>query len=323
MLGHNSRRLVFAGTAATRLGADLAKALGEDLSPALLGMWANGETRCQLQENVRGADVFILQSFAGAVNDHLMELILLVDAALRASAGRITVVAPYLPYSKQEKKVRGREPIASKVVANLLVVAGVDRVVSVDLHTRAIQGFYDLPFDHLTALSVLADAARELGYDDAQDCIVVAPDEGAMEKSVALANVLGVKVAVVLKSHPEDNPEAVETAGFIGDVEGRRCVIWDDMILGGGTLANAAKELLDAGAKEVCACITHGILCGNAFEAINDPALAKLVVTDSTLPAAAYDHPKIKVASLAPMLANAITRIHQNESISEMMPDEV
>ena len=324
MLGSNARRLVFAGSAATRLGKAVAERLDppQELAPAHIGAWANGETRVQLQENVRGADVFIFQSFAGDVNDHLMELLLLVDAALRASAARITVVVPYLPYSKQEKKTRGREPIAAKLVANILVSAGIDRVVSVDLHERAIQGFYDIPFDHLTALGELAKRVQDLGYAD-EDCIVVAPDEGAMENCVALAHMLGVQVAAVLKRHPEDDPESVETAGFIGNVAGKRAIIWDDMILGGSTLMNAADEVLAGGAKEVCACITHGILCGSAFENLSKSSLAKLVVTDSTVPDAAYDHPKIEVASLAPLLAQAIDRIHANESISEIMPEGV
>ncbi len=323
-----SRRCLFAGSGAVRLAGAVAQHLTElnqdeqTVSPAFVGLWANGETRIQLQTNVRGADVYIFQSFADEVNGRIMELMLLVDAALRASADRITVVAPYLPYSKQEKKVRGREPIAAKVLANMLRAAGVSRVISVDLHERAIQGFYDIPFDHLTALGVLADSIRTMGYAG-KDCVVVAPDEGAMEKSMALAQMLGVDVAVVLKRHPEENPESVETAAFIGNVKGRRAIIWDDMILGGSTLVNAADEVRRAGAKEVVACITHAILCGKAVEQIEASSLHKLIVSDTTAPARAYGSEKIVVASIAGLLAEAIDHIHRNLSVSELLPDEV
>lgn len=323
-----SRRCLFAGNGAKRLAEAVARHLTEkgpepqEVSPALVSKWANGETRAQLQTNVRGADVFIFQSFADDVNDRIMELILLVDAALRASADRITVVTPYLPYSKQEKKVRGREPIAAKVLANMLLSAGVNRVIAVDLHERAIQGFYDIPFDHLTALGVLAEQISALGYNG-DDCVVVAPDEGAMEKSVALAQMLKVDVAVVMKRHPKEDPEAVVTAGFIGNVKGRRAIIWDDMILGGSTLVNAANEVLRAGAREVVACITHAILCGTAVEQIEKSALSRLIVTDTTAPERAYHSPKIIVASIAPLLADAIDRIHRNLSVSELVPAEV
>jgi ribose-phosphate pyrophosphokinase len=304
------------------LAARVAKELGEELAPALVGRWANGETRVQLQANVRGADVFVFQSFANGVNDYLMELLLLVDAALRASAGRITVVTPYLPYSKQEKKVRGREPITAKVIANMLSTAGAERVVSVDLHERAIQGFYDIPFDHLTALGVLADHLRDNGYADG-DSVVVAPDEGAVEKSVSLGQMLDLPIAVVFKRHPKDDPEAVETAGFVGEVKGKRAIIWDDMILGGSTLVNAAREVLEAGASEVCACITHAILCGNALEGLADSPLTRLITTDTTAPEPAHDHPTIEIASVAPLLAQVINCIHLNTSVSELLPHEV
>jgi ribose-phosphate pyrophosphokinase len=323
-----SKRCLFAGSGAQRIVEAVAQHLSkanrkqQTVSPALVGKWANGETRVQLQTNVRGADVYIFQSFADDVNDRIMELMLLVDAALRASADRITVVAPYLPYSKQEKKVRGREPIAAKVLANMLRAAGVNRVVSVDLHERAIQGFYDIPFDHLTALGVLAEHLAKLGYDR-DDSVVVAPDEGAMEKTMALAQMLGVDVAVVLKRHPEEDPEAVETAAFIGNVKGRRAVIWDDMILGGSTLVNAADEVLKAGAKKVVACITHAILCGSAVRQIEASTLSKVVVTDTTAPERAYESNKIVVATIAGLLAEAIDHIHRNLSVSELLPAEV
>ncbi len=322
MLGTNARRCLFAGNGARLLAKRVAEELGEELSPAFIGKWANGETRVQLQANVRGADVFVFQSFANGVNDYLMELLLTVDAALRASAGRITVVTPYLPYSKQEKKVRGREPITAKVIANMLSTAGAQRVISVDLHERAIQGFYDIPFDHLTALGVLADHLRENGYAD-DDCVVVAPDEGAVEKSVSLGQMLDLPIAVVFKRHPKDDPESVETAGFVGEVEGKRAIIWDDMILGGSTLVNAAHEVMEAGASEVCACITHAILCGDALDKLANSKLKCLITTDTTAPERAYDHPTIEIASVAPLLAQVIDRIHTDESVSELMPNEV
>jgi len=322
MPGGDQTLCLFSGNAALRLATRVGEELNQPLSPAVVTKWANGETRVQLQTNVRGADVFIFQSFANNVNDHLMELLLTIDAAMRASADRITVVTPYLPYSKQEKKVRGREPIAAKVIANLLRVTGAHRVVAIDLHERAIQGFYDMPFDHLTALGVLAQHLQKLGFGNGE-AVVIAPDEGAVEKAVILAQMIDTSVAVVFKRHPKDDPEAVETAGFVGEVEGKRAVIVDDMILGGSTLANAAREVLEAGASEVSAAITHAILCGDALERIQESALERLVVTDTTLPERAYDCPKVDVASVAPLLAEAIRRIHRNESVSELVPREV
>jgi len=322
MLAQNPGLCLFAGRGAQLLAGRVARAMGREVDPSLVTTWTNGEIRAQLQTSVRGADVFILQSFADQVNDRLMELLILVDAAVRASAGRVTVVAPYLPYSRQEKKVRGREPISSKLVANLIVKSGADRVVSVELHEPAIQAFYDIPFDHLSALGVLAEHLRASGYEG-KGAVVVAPDEGALEMAVEFAQMLEAGVAVVFKRHPDEAPEAVESVGFVGHVAGKKVVILDDMILSGSTLINAAEMMLQKGAREVTACVVHGILCGNAVERIAQSALKALVITDSTHPPLAEQCPRIQVASIAPLLAEVVQRIHRHQSVSAIMPREL
>ncbi len=321
MLGQEPALCLFSGKGSQSLAEQVAREMGRELDPCLVTTWANGEIRAQLQTSVRGADVFIFQSFAEQINDRLIELLILVDAAIRASAGQVTVVAPYLPYSLQEKKVRGREPISAKLVANLIVQSGANRVVAVELHEPAIQAFYDIPFDHLSALGVMANYLRDNGYRGKRS-VVVAPDEGALEMAVEFAEMLEAGVAVVFKRHPEEAPEAVETTGFVGNVQGKRVVILDDIILGGSTLINAAEMMLQKGASEVTACVVHAILCGDAIKRVERSELKALVITDSTNPSAAERSPKIRIASIAPLLAQVIQRIHRNQSVSEIMPKE-
>ncbi len=309
--------VIFSGNGSSQLASDVARALDREVAGATVGKWANDETRIQLHENVRGADVFIFQSFGDHVNDYLMELWLMIDAAKRASAGRITAVIPWFPYSKQEKKFRGREPISARVVADLTVRAGAERILTMDLHEGAIQGFFDVPVDHLPALPVFAKVLRQEGLGG-NNTVIVAPDEGAVEQASDIARLLGCPIAVIFKHHPEENVENAETIEVVGDLSGKRALIVDDFVFGGSTLVNAVAEVVKAGATEVNACITHAVLCGDAPQLIADSDVRRLYVTD-TIPPKEGVTDKIKVVTVAPLLAETVHRIHKNLSVGQML----
>ncbi len=309
--------VIFSGNGSTQLASDVARALDREVAEATVSKWGNDEIRIQLHENVRGADVFIFQSFGDHVNDYLMELWLMIDAAKRASAGRITAVIPWFPYSKQEKKFRGREPISARVVADLTVRAGAERILTMDLHEGAIQGFFDIPVDHLPALPVFAKVLRQEGLGG-NNTVIVAPDEGAVERASDIARLLGCPIAVIFKHHPKENVESARTIEVVGDLEGKRALIVDDFIFGGSTLVNAANEMASAGATEVNACVTHAILCGEATELIAASAIKCLYVTD-TIPPKEGGTDKIKVVTVAPLLAETVRRIHKNLSVSQLI----
>lgn len=308
---------IFTGNGSVQLAHDVARELGRDVARANVTKWANDEIRVQLRENVRGADVFIFQSFGDNVSDRLMELWLMIDAAKRASAGRITAVMPWFPYSKQEKKFRGREPISARVVADLTVRAGAERILTMDLHEGAIQGFFDVPVDHLPSLPVFAKVLRREGMGP-NDTVILAPDEGAVERASDIARLLGCPIAVIFKHHPEEDVEGAETIEMVGNLQGKRALIVDDFIFGGSTLINAAEEVMAAGATEVNACVTHAILCGDAVQHIQDSAINCLYVTDSIPPREAVPG-KIKVVSVAGLLAETVRRIHKNLSVGQML----
>ena len=308
---------IFSGNGSTQLATDVAASLGIPLSEAMVGKWANDEVRVQLQANVRGNDVFIFQSFPGNVSDRLMELWLMIDAARRASAGRITAVIPWYPYSKQERKFRGREPISARVMANLTVAAGADRIVTMDLHEGAIQGFFDIPMDHLPHLPVFVDVFRHEGMTG-DNAVIVAPDAGAVERATEIATRLGCGIAVIFKRHPHENVELAEVVETVGDLKGKRALLVDDFILGGSTLVNAAEEIMKAGATEVRACVTHAIMAGNAPELIGGSAITTLYTTD-TIPPRPDMPQNVKVVSVAPLLGEAIRCIHEDRSVSMLL----
>ncbi|MFO8079683.1 MAG: ribose-phosphate diphosphokinase [Armatimonadota bacterium] len=308
---------IFSGNGSFQLATDVARSLGVPLSEALVGKWANDEVRIQLQENVRGNDVFVFQSFPEQVSDRLMELWLMIDAARRASAGRITAVIPWYPYSKQERKFRGREPISARVVADLTVSAGADRIVTMDLHEGAIQGFFDIPMDHLPHLPVFLDVFRNEGLTG-ENAVVVAPDAGAVERATEIARRLGCGIAVIFKRHPQENVELAEVVETVGDLEGKRALLVDDFILGGSTLVNAAEEIRNAGAIEVRACVTHAIMAGNAPQLIAESAISTLYTTD-TLPPREDMPDNVKVVTVAPLLGEAIRCIHEDRSVSKLL----
>jgi len=308
---------IFSGNSNRPLAERITTRLEVNLARASVGRWTNGECRIQLEENVRGTDVFIIQSISWPANENLMELLLMIDAAKRASADRITAVIPYYGYSKQEKKVRGREPISAKLVANLIVAAGANRVLTVNLHAPAIQGFFDIPVDHLDALSILAAKTKKTINLDG--CVVVAPDKGRVEMAVELSAKLGAGMAIVFKRHPLENREDVKEVEFVGaDLDGRTAIILDDMVLSGGTLLNAVNRVASCGVKEIHACIVHGAFCGDCLSKIESSPLGKVVVTDTIAADETAAGGKLVIASVTDMLAEAIRRIHYNKSVSEM-----
>lgn len=309
----DGRLQVFAGTSHPQLANDIMSELEAPLGRADVGTWRNGETRVKLEENVRGSDVFVIQSMTDPVNHHLMELLLIIDALRRASASRITAVIPYFGYAKQEKKTSGREPISAKLVANLLTTAGADRILTMDLHAPAIEGFFDIPVDHLRAAPILA---RYINRQGLGSLVAVSPDAGGVARAEELRGRTGGSLAIISKRHP--GPDVSEALEMVGDVAGKPAVIVDDMISTGGTLALAAQLLQDRGASPIYAAATHGIFAQEGLELVDRAPLDKILVTD-TLPLP-QDGPtgKIKVVTVAPLFAEAVTRIHKDLSISAL-----
>ena len=307
---------LFAGNATPSLAKKIADRLFCKLGDAEVGVFSDGEISVQINENVRGADVFIIQSTCAPTNDNLMELIVMVDALRRASAGRITAVIPYFGYARQDRRVRSaRVPITAKVVADFLSSVGVDRVLTVDLHAEQIQGFFDVPVDNVFGSPVLLEDMEEREFEDV---VVVSPDIGGVVRARAIAKLLhDTDLAIIDKRRPQANVSQV--MHIIGDVEGRDCIIVDDMIDTGGTLCKAAEALKEHGAKRVFAYATHPILSGKAAENIRNSVIDEVIVTDS-IPLSdelkALD--KVKVLTLADMLAETIRRISNEESISAM-----
>lgn len=304
---------LFTGNANPALAEEIACCLGVELGAAKVKSFSDGEIGIVIEESVRGADAFVLQPTCTPVNDNLMELLILIDALLRASVNRITAVIPYYGYARQERKTRARDPISAKLVANLITAAGADRVVTMDLHAGAIQGFFDLPVDHLLGIPIFAEYYREKGL---KDPVVVSPDIGGVTRSRELAERIGARLAIVDKRRPA--PNVSEIVRIIGEVEGCPVIIVDDMIDTGGTIVQAAEALLKEGAKEVYACCTHPVLSGTAAEKIARSLLKELVVTNTIPLPPEKQFPKIKVLSVAPLFGEAIRRIHEGLSVSEL-----
>lgn len=311
-----SKLVVFTGNATPQLAQSMVRHLNQPLGAADVGTFSDGEVAVEIHENVRGKDVFIVQSTCNPTNNNLMELVVMADALRRSSAGRITAVVPYFGYSRQDRRVRSaRVPITAKVVADMITGVGVDRVVTVDLHADQIQGFFDIPVDNVYATPLIVADIERQNYDD---LMVVSPDVGGVVRARALAKALDdADLAIIDKRRPKANESQV--MHIIGEVEGRSCVIVDDMVDTAGTLCKAAQALKDHGAKRVIAYCTHPVLSGPAVENISKSALDQLVVTDTIpLSEAAIATNRIRVLSLAPMLAETIRRINNEESLSAM-----
>jgi len=304
---------IFSGSSNPQLAQDVAAHLALEVGRALVGRFANEETRIRIEENVRGSDVFVLQSLSIPVDHHIFELLLMIDALKRASARRITAVVPYYGYAKQEKKTAGREPISAKVVADTLTTAGASRVLTIDLHAPAIEGFFDIPVDHLRAAPILVDHFRHLNRDD---IVVVSPDAGGVARANDFRQRLGAPLAIMAKQRPR--PDVAEVLEMVGDVRGKIAVIVDDMISTGGTIVEAADILKARGAVDVRACATHAAFADGTVGALMDSELSELVITDTVpLPDGRHDE-RITVVSVAPLLAESIRRIHENRSVSEL-----
>ncbi len=313
--------LLFSGNSNIDLAREIAQRMDTRLGSAFVDKFKNEECRIEIRENVRGAEIFVIQSICRApngnsVNDSLMELLLMIDALRRASAYRVTAVVPYYGYAKQDKKTKGREPISAKLVANLLETAGVKRLVTLDLHAAQIQGFFDLPVDNLVAAPTLCTYLKSQGLEG-EKIVVVSPDAGGVPRAENFAKRLRSNVAIVFKRRPE--PDVSEVTEIVGHVDGKIAVVVDDMISTGGTLAKAAEALIKRGATEVYTCATHGIFAGDAIRVLNESPISKVIVTN-TLPSNddLLLSPKFKVLSIAQILADAIKRITANRSVSEL-----
>jgi len=307
--------MVLAGTSNPDLVDSTCKHLGVPKGAISVGKFSDGEIAVELQENVRGRDVFIVQSTCNPTNDNLMELLVIADAVRRASASRITAVIPYFGYARQDRRVRSaRVPITAKVVADMIATVGVDRVLTIDLHAEQIQGFFDVPVDNIYGAPILIEDIKGQNYED---LLVVSPDIGGVVRARAIAKELGTDLAIIDKRRPQAN--VAEVMNIIGEVENRTCLLVDDIIDTAGTLCTAAGALKDAGAKKVVAYCTHPVLSGKAMHNINNSQLDTLVVTDSiALSEEARKNPRIRPLSLGKMLAEAMRRVSNEESISAM-----
>ncbi len=305
---------LYCGTANPDLGRAMAARLRTPLGKRKLQRFPDGEVHVRLEETVRGSDVYLLQSTCPPVDEHLMELLVMIDACRRAAAARVTAIIPYFGYSRQEKKSMGREPITARLVADLLACAGTNRVVSIDLHAPAIQGFFNIEMDHLTAVQILIE---HLQRHHEPDRVVVSPDTGRVKLAERYARGLGLPLVVLHKERLEVGE--VEVRRVIGDVSGRRPIVIDDMITTGGTVDEAVHALLEAGAKpEVTVAATHGLLVGKAMERLANPAIAEVVVTDTVPVPPAKRLPKLRILSVAGLLAEATRRLNENRSISAL-----
>ena len=312
---------IFAGSSNKELAEKIVQHLDMKLTSVQLIKFADGEIFIKPNESVRGCKAFIIQSTSGPVNENIMELLIFIDALKRSSAKEIIAVIPYYGYARQDRKARPREPITSKLVANLLTVAGATRVITMDLHARQIQGFFDIPVDHMEALPILAKHFINYGFHP-EDTVVVSPDVGGVKRARGLAKWLHTPLAIIDKRRPKANES--EVMNIIGDVEGKKAILIDDMIDTAGTICNAAKALKDKGAIEVYACATHGIFSGPAIERLKNSPLNKVVVTDSIEIHEDKMFDKLRILTTSKMFAETIKRIYWNEAISDLfeMPAE-
>lgn len=306
---------LFTGNANPELAAEIARFLGLNLGKTTIRRFSDGETFCEFHDSVRGFDCFVVQPTCSPVNDHIMELLIMCDALRRASAQSIAAVIPYYGYARQDRKVSPRTPITSKLVADLLVAAGVTRVLSIDLHAPQIQGYFNIPFDHLYAMPVVLEDYLKRNYDDS--VVFVSPDAGGVERTREYSKRMHAALAIIDKRRERANVS--EVMNLIGDVRGKDCVIIDDMIDTAGTLCNAAKAVMDNGARKVVACASHGVFSGPAVERIEASVLSEVVVTNTIPPSAAVGRcSKIKFLSTGRLLGEAIRRIHNGESVSSL-----
>ncbi|MGI6257701.1 MAG: ribose-phosphate diphosphokinase [Anaerovoracaceae bacterium] len=304
---------IFTGNAHPDLAEEIASKLGKPLGRAEVKQFSDGEISFNLMESVRGVDCYIIQSTCAPVNDNLMEVLIMIDSMKRASAGRINVVMPYYGYARQDRKAKARDPITSKLVADLLMAAGANRLVTMDLHAPQIQGYFDIPVDHLLGMPILADYWKKKNISD---LVIVSPDHGSVTRARNLAEPLGTPIAIVDKRRPEPNKS--EIMNIIGDIKGKNCIIVDDMIDTAGTICNAGRALIQLGAKRVFACATHAVLSGPACERLDESPYEEVVLLNTIPVPSEKAISKMEHLSVAPLFAEAIARIHTNDSISKL-----
>jgi ribose-phosphate pyrophosphokinase len=306
---------IFSLNANRILSQEIAKAIGVELGKCTVSQFSDGEISINIEESIRGCDVYVIQSTNDPVNKHLMELLIMTDALKRASAKTINLVVPYYGYARQDRKARAREPITAKLVANLIETAGASRVITLDLHAPQIQGFFDIPIDHLMGVPILADYFKSKGLVD-DELVIVSPDHGGVTRARRLADRLKAPIAIIDKRRPR--PNVAEVMNIVGNVDGKTAILIDDIIDTAGTITLAVNALAEAGAKEVYACCTHPVLSGPAIERIQNSRLKELVVTNTIPLSEEKKIDKIKELSVAPLIAEAIIRVHENKSVSTL-----
>ena len=317
MIAHGKDIKIFAGNSNRVLAQEICQHLNTKLGDSEVGKFADGECYASLYESVRGSDVFVIQSTCNPVNDNLMEMLVMIDALKRASAGRITAVIPYFGYARQDRKAKARDPISAKLVANMIVAAGADRVLTMDLHAAQIQGFFDIPVDNLLGNPIFVDYYGELFGAQAEEMVVVSPDVGSVSRARAFAQKLGMSLAIVDKRRPKAN--SCEVMNIIGNVEGKKCILVDDLIDTAGTLVHAADALVErGGATEVYACASHGVLSGPAIERIQNSPIKELTILDTIPLTNDKKLDKINVLPVAPVFTEAIARIYEETSVSTL-----
>lgn len=311
----NHKLKIFSLNSNEPLAKEVAEEIGRPLGKCSVTRFSDGEVQINIEESIRGCDVFIIQSTSDSVNDHLMELLIMIDALKRASARTINVVMPYYGYARQDRKARSREPITAKLVANLLETAGAQRVITVDLHAPQIQGFFDIPIDHLVVEPIITEYFRQKGYSK-DELVIVSPDHGGVTRARKMADRLKAPIAIIDKRRPR--PNVAEVMSIVGSVEGRTAILIDDIIDTAGTITVAADALIKNGAKSVYACCSHPVLSGPAIDRINNSQIQELVITNSIQLPENKRSPKIKELSIANLLANAIIRIFEEKSVSTL-----
>ncbi|GEL78260.1 ribose-phosphate diphosphokinase [Tenuibacillus multivorans] len=304
---------VFSLNSNPELAEEIAEQVGVELGKSSVKRFSDGEIQINIEESIRGCDVFVVQSTSSPVNDHLMELLIMIDALKRASARTINIVMPYYGYARQDRKARSREPITSKLIADLLETAGADRVITLDLHAAQIQGFFDIPIDHLLGVKILSDYFEEKNLEDV---VVVSPDHGGVSRARMLADRLKAPIAIIDKRRPK--PNVAEVMNIVGQVEGKTAILIDDIIDTAGTITLAANAMIENGAKEVYACCTHPVLSGPAIERIDNSKIKELAVTNSIPLTEDKQSPKIKQLSVGQLIAESIKRVHEHRSISSL-----
>lgn len=319
MINHGKNIKIFTGNSYPQLAHDIADIIGVNVGDSKVSKFSNGETSVDINETVRGTDLFLVQTLCEPVNDNIMELLIMLDAFKRASAGRITAVIPHYSYARQDRKAKARQPITAKLMADLIHTAGADRVLTMDLHAPQIQGFFDIPVDHLEGVPIIAKYFKNLNIGEG-DIVAVSPDIGGVKRTRKFAEKLQIPMAIIDKRRPR--PNVSEVMSIIGDVKGKNVILVDDMIDTAGSIVNAAEALIKIGAKEVYACCTHGVLSGPAIERLEASPIKEVVILNTIPVKSEKKIDKIKVLSVAPIFAEAIRRIYEDISVSKIFHED-